>query len=362
MTADYDVIVVGAGPAGLAAGLSLVRARRRTLLIDSNRPRNAATLHSHGFLTRDGASPLELRRLGREEFESYPGAEFHTGLVTAVTPIEVPSNEATAANPSPGVAISAATPGAAMPGAASPDGIGDNTAAIPGQWGVVDLSDGAPRFRVTTRGLRGASGRDVTARTVVISTGLIEVLPALPSIRAWYGTNLHSCIDCDGYEKADAALALVGESSDLAERAVLISQWTTDLIVFTNGIGTVSDVEEARLLVRGIRVDRRRIVDIVGERGAMTGIELEGGEIVAREGGFVRPAWTPAIDYLAAFASNLHTDAAGLVYVDEHGRTSIPGLYAAGDSTPPGPEQLMVAAGSGAHAAAMLNRDLLGPL
>jgi len=322
MTAQYDVVIVGAGPAGLAAGLSLVRARRRTLLIDSNRPRNAATLHSHGFITRDGVSPLELRRIGREEFESYPAAEFHTGLVKAVTPIAVAADDSE----------------------------------------VVDLSDGAPRFRVTTRGLRGAPNLDVTARTVVIATGLIETLPALPSIRAWYGTNLHSCIDCDGYEKADAALALVGESNDLAERAVLISQWTDDLIVFTNGIGEVTDADEARLLVRGIRVDRRRLVDIVGERGAMTGIELEDGEIVARDGGFVRPLWTPAIDYLAPLIAELQTDATGLVHVDEHGRTSIPGLYAAGDSTPPGPEQLMVAAGSGAHAAAMLNRDLLGPL
>ncbi|MGO4106014.1 NAD(P)/FAD-dependent oxidoreductase [Leifsonia sp. YAF41] len=333
MTAQYDVVIVGAGPAGLAAGLSLVRARRRTLLIDSNRPRNAATLHSHGFITRDGASPLELRRLGREEFEAYPAAEFHSGLVRSVTLLDV-DREGEA---------------------------GQGSAAAVGAWDSVDLSNGQPRFRITTRGLRGAPNLDVTARTVVIATGLTETLPALPSIRAWYGTNLHSCIDCDGYEKADAALALVGESNDLAERAVLISQWTNDLMVFTNGIGEVSDADEARLLGRGIRVDRRRIVDIVGERGAMTGIELEDGEIVAREAGFVRPHWTPTIDYLEPLITQLHTDDEGLIVVDEHGRTSIPGLYAAGDSTPPGPEQLMVAAGSGAHAAAMLNRDLLGP-
>lgn len=309
--APYDVVVIGAGPAGLAAGLSLVRARRCTLMIDSNRPRHSATLRSHGFITRDGVPPLELRRIGREEYEAYPAAEFHTGLVRSVEQ---------------------------LPG----------TAAV------------HARFTVSTKGMRGEMNRVVTARTVLIATGLTETLPALPSIRAWYGTNLHSCIACDGYEEADRALALIGETDDLAEHALLISQWTDDLIVFTNGLGQVTDAEESGLAARGIRVDRRPLTDVVGERGAMTGIRVADGEFVAREGGFVRPTYTAA----ATFAGALHpaTDAAGLLVVDPQGRTSVPGLYAAGDTTPPGPEQLLVSAGEGARAAVAINRELLGPL
>ncbi|WP_022886527.1 NAD(P)/FAD-dependent oxidoreductase [Glaciibacter superstes] len=307
----YDVVIIGAGPAGLAAGLALVRARRRVLLVDSNRPRNAATLHAHGFITRDGISPLDLRRIGREEIESYPGGEFHSGLARSVSH-------------------------------------------------VAEASGTGGRFTVATRGLRGERAREVRARAVLVATGLTETLPALPSIRAWYGTNLHSCIDCDGYEKSDAALALIGESADLAERALLLSQWSDDLIVFTNGVGEVSDRDEAALLARGIRVDRRRIADVVGDHGAMTGVQLEGGDVVPRTAGFVRPRWTPAIDFLDV--PGLETDAEGLVTVDAGGRTSVPGLYAAGDATPPGPQQLLVAAGSGASAAAVMNRDLIGPL
>lgn len=311
MSEHYDVVVIGAGPAGLAASLSLVRARRTVLLVDSNRPRNSATLHAHGFITRDGISPLELRRLGREEFEGYAGASFHSGLVRAVT--------------------------------------------------AIDDDPAGARFRVVTKGIRGEASRDITTRVVLVATGLTETLPALPSIRAWYGTNLHSCIDCDGYEKADAALALIGESDDLAERAFLLSQWSRDLIVFTNGAGEVTPDQEDALGRLGIRVDRRRIADIVGEQGAMTGVELEDGDVVEREGGFVRPQWTPAaLVFLGDLA--VATDADGLILVDDHGRTSVPGLYAAGDSIAPGAGQLMAAAGSGARTAAAVNRDLLGSL
>jgi thioredoxin reductase len=146
---------------------------------------------------------------------------------------------------------------------------------------------------------------------------------------------------------------------------VLLSQWTGDLIVFTNGVGTVTEADEAGLAARGIRVDRRPILDIAGDHGAMTGVQLADGDFVPRAGGFVRPHWTPAIDFLdgvMALGVGPATDAAGLVVVDSHGRTTVRGLYAAGDSTPPGAEQLMVAAGSGARTAAAINRDLLGPL
>jgi thioredoxin reductase len=294
--------VIGAGPAGLSAALNLVRARRRTLVIDSNRPRNAATLRSHGFLSRDGIPPLELRKLGREEVESYDEGEFAAGLVTAVR-----------------------------------------------------TSEGG--FDVVTTGIRGAANIVATASAVLIATGLAETLPAIPSIRAYYGTQLHSCVECDGYEKRGEALALIGESDDLALRALELRQWTDDLVVFTCGVGAISDAEEATLFARGVRVERRPIEDIEGERATMTGIRLADGDFVERDGGFVRPAWTPALGF--AEGLDLGRDADGFVVVDGSGRTSVTGVYAAGESTAPGPQQLIIAAGSGAATAAAINRDLL---
>ncbi|MCS5716295.1 NAD(P)/FAD-dependent oxidoreductase [Herbiconiux sp. CPCC 205716] len=314
----YEVIVIGGGPAGLSVGLNLVRARRRVLILDSNRPRHSATLISHGFITRDGVSPLELRALGREEFAGYPTAEFHQGLVTTITP---------------GAAADSAT-----------------------------ATGGAPLFTVTSRGVRGSADRTVTAPVVVLTHGLAETLPALPSIRAYYGTALHSCLACDLFEKSDQPLALIGESADLAERALLVSQVTDDLIVFTNDApDAVTAAEEAALAARGIAVERRPIDDLEGDRSGLTGVRLADGTVVPRTGGFVRPTWTVPDAHLAEL-TGLERDADGHLVVDALGATSVPGLYAAGDLTPPGPQQLIVAAGAGARTAAAVARRLLGPL
>ncbi|QYH35676.1 NAD(P)/FAD-dependent oxidoreductase [Salinibacterium sp. M195] len=312
---DWDVVIVGGGPAGLSAALNLARARRRTLVLDSNRPRNSATFHSHGFLSRDGISPLELRKMGREELEQYPNVAFERTIVEGIEPL---------------VAADFADAVSADEGASAAVGAG---------------------FTVTHRG--GA----VTTRTVLIATGLREVLPKLPMLRAFYGTSIHSCMECDGYEYADKPIALIGHTDDLAERALLLSQWSRDLIVFTQGIGQVSDADEAMLAERGVRVDRREVADVAGDRDGLNGVVLADGETIAREAAFVRPDYETALDYAAGL--QLALDAEGLIVVDAAGRTSTAGAYAIGDATPPGPQQLIVAAGDGAEVAAVINRDLL---
>jgi thioredoxin reductase len=293
---SWDVVVVGAGPAGLSAALNLARSRRRTLLLDSNRPRNAATFAAHGYLSRDGISPLELRALGRDELTRYADAEFRKSVVTGVARV--------------------------------PEG-----------------------FLVTD-----ARGQTL-ARTVLIASGLKETFPALPSIRAFYGTSIHSCIACDAYGYLDRPIALIGETDDLVERALLLSQWSRDLIVFTNGVASIPAAGEARLAGRGIRVDRRPVEDVVGDHAGLSGIRLTDGEIVPRAAAFVRPRWSTGLDYVDGLG--LAVDADGLVLTDADGRASVAGVYAAGDATPPGPQQLIVAAGAGARAADAINRDLV---
>lgn len=297
-----DVVVIGAGPAGLSAALNLVRAKRTVLLLDANRPRNAATLRSHGFITRDGISPLELRKLGRDEVAGYPEATVTQAVVDRV-------------------------------------------------W----QADGAWNVHGTWRGAEVSA----TARAVVIATGLRESFPALPSLRAFYGTDVHSCVECDGYGKAGRPLAFIGETDDVVDRALLVGSWSDDLIVFTNGVAPVTDAGRARLDAAGIRVDERPLADLEGDRTGMTGVRLADGDVVSRSGAFVRPEWHADLDWVDAA---LDRDAQGFVRVDRLGRSNLPGLYAVGDVTPPGPEQLIVAAGHGASTAAAVHRDLVGGL
>lgn len=302
-----DALILGGGPAGLSAALNLARARATVRVVDAGRPRNAATLRSHGFLTRDGISPLELRKLARAEIAVYPTVQVldRTNVVTL-----------------------------------SDDDAGDGM-----------------RFRATLQSHRAGGPTVVSARSVLIATGLRETLPAIPSLRGFYGMTLFSCAACDAWELQDRPLALIGETPDLPARARLIARWTDDLTVFTNGADVVDTVEEAELAASGIVVERRRIDDLEGDRGAVSAVRLSDGSRVRIDGGFIRPQWHPALDFLEIAVDR---DAEGHLLVDRSGRTSVPGLYGAGDAAAPGPQQLIVAAGQGARAAAVLIHDLVG--
>lgn len=299
---DYDVLVVGGGPAGLSAALNLGRSMARVLVVDADRPRNAATLNSHGFLTRDGVPPFELRRIAREELAAYPGVEIRSR-------VRVGSLSASDAGFSAGIGRSAPT-------------------------------------------------ETVSARSVLLATGLRETLPDVPNLRGFYGMSLFSCAACDAWELRGRSLALIGESADLAERARLIAHWTPQLTVFTHGSDAVTTPEEAELASAGVTVVRSPIVELVGDRGRIEAVRVTEGVTHAVDGGFVRPQWDAELSFLSGI--DPERDAAGHVVTDRSGRTSVPGLYAAGDVAAPGPQQLIVAAGAGARVAAVITHDAIG--
>ncbi|QYK69071.1 MULTISPECIES: NAD(P)/FAD-dependent oxidoreductase [Paenibacillus] len=292
----YDCAIIGGGPAGLNAALVLGRARRSVALIDNNRPRNAVTHASHGFITRDGVTPAEFRRVAYEEVLRYPSVH-HL------------------------------------------------------QTEVVSIMKKESGFEVLD-----SSGLRVQARKLILATGVKETFPEIEGFYPLYGKSLFNCPYCDGWELRDQPLVLVSESAAIFHTAKLLLNWSKDLIVCTNGHASLSDEQKERLQSKGIVVMEQPVSAFIGHNGQLEHVRFTDGTQVPRVGGFVTPQFVQS----APFGEHLgceRTESGG-IKTDEAGRTSIPGIYAAGDSSYFMPSQLIFAAADGSRTAASVNMDL----
>lgn len=291
----YDVVIVGGGPAGFAAALQLGRGRRRVLLCEAGPPRNAAAVHMHGFVTRDGTPPETFRAIAREQLAPYDTVELRQARVEH----------------------------------------------IDGERG---------RFRVAT-----AAG-EVLARRVLLTTGVIDLLPDTPGYRELWGKAIFQCPYCHGWEVRDRAFGFLAPSAAWLEWALLLQGWSRDLVVFTDGRFAVPPELRARLEGAGISIEERAVRALVPTPGgeALAAVELADGVRVAREVLFARP---PQRQTDLVLRAELRLDDDGFVVVDGHAQTSRPGIYAAGDLTTK-VHGAQVAAGAGAFAAYMLNHEL----
>jgi thioredoxin reductase len=288
----YDVVVIGGGAAGLSAALVLGRARRRVAVIDAGSPRNAPAAHMQGFLSRDGMPPSDFLAAARAEVMGY---------------------------------------------------------------GVEVLAD---RVLGIDRGflVRLAGGAAVTARRILLATGVSDGLPDLPGVRERWGRDLLHCPYCHGWEVRDQPLGVLGSHPGAVQHAQLVRQWSDDVVFFVHTLA-VSAVERAQLEVRGIRVVDGEVARLVVDADRLTGVELVGGRVIPRTAVFVRPDNVPHADGLVADLG-CERDAAGFVTVDATGRTSTPGVWAAGNVVDPR-AQVITSAGAGSAAAIAMNADLV---
>ena len=288
----YDVVVVGGGAAGLSAALVLGRARRRVAVVDAGEPRNAPAAHMHGFLSRDGMPPAELLAAGRAEVAGY-GVEVIDDRVVGVD----------------------------------------------------------PGFSV-----RLASGGVLSARRVLVATGLRDELPEIAGFRDRWGRDALHCPYCHGWEVRDEPLGVLGTSPAAVDHAQLVRQWSEDVIFFAHR-HRLTAAERLRLEARGIEVVEGEVARLVVEEDRLTGVELADGRVVARSAVFIRPANRPHADGLLG-GLGCEVDDDGFVVVDAGGRTTVPGVWAAGNVVDPR-AQVITAAGAGSAAAIAINADLV---
>ncbi|MCR8658878.1 NAD(P)/FAD-dependent oxidoreductase [Paenibacillus endoradicis] len=288
--------IIGGGPAGLNAALLLARSRHKVYLFDNAKPRNAVTEAMHGFITREGISPLKFRKLAQQELEQFKHVKQYQSTITEIKR----SNNGT--------------------------------------------------FTITT-----SSGKKLQVNKVLLATGLQESLPSIRNISRYYGRSVFSCPYCDGYELRDRALAVFTEASNVVSLAATLQQWSKRIFVFTNGKYKLTNSEKELLKAMDIAIYEQPIVQLVGQKGQLQGILLKDGSKVNCTGGFVSTYWRHAGTLASELGCRL-TDQGG-IWQDGKGRTSVQGVYVAGDMAHISPAQAVIAAGDGVKAAISMNQD-----
>jgi thioredoxin reductase len=291
----YDVIIVGAGPAGLSAALILGRSRRRVLVCDTGRPRNAASRAMHGFLSRDGMPPAEFLRIAREQMQQYTTVEMRD--------VEVISAECV---------------------------------------------DG--RFHVTLQ-----DGVRLAARKLLIATGVVDNLPSIPGVRELYGQSVFHCPYCDGWEVRNQPLAVYGRGARGLGLSLELTGWSRDVVLCTDGPPELEADEIARLTRNGIAVRDEPVVGLEGRDG-LERVVFERGEPLLRRALFFTTGQTQQSELARALGCTINDK--GTVHTGKYETTHLSGLYVAGDASR-AVQWVVVAAAEGAEAAFAINSDLL---
>lgn len=290
----YDVVIIGGGPAGLSAALTLGRGRKRVLVCDAGERRNAAARHIHGFVTRDGTPPSEFRRIGREQLGAYPNV--------AVTDARVQD--------------------------------------VQGERGAFEVHLPSER---------------VAARRVLLCTGMIDEVPEIEGFRELWGQSIFQCPYCHGWEVQDQRFGYLAASPDALGFAVFLRGWSSDVVAFTDGRFEVPDEAAARLASARVQLEQRPLARLVAEGGRLHHIELTDGATLPRDVLFAHPRQRQ-VELVTRLGLSLTP--AGYVQIhDLHRETSTPGIYAGGDLTTQ-QQSALLAAASGMQAAAMLNHAL----
>jgi thioredoxin reductase len=301
MNENYEVVVVGGGAAGLAGALALARSRRSVLVVDAGEPRNAPAPHVHNFLTRDGTPPAQIYAAGRDEVTRY-GGHIETGRVTA-------------------------------------------------------LNRDRERFTVQI------GDRAVTARRLLIATGLRDELPAVPGLEERWGIDVVHCPYCHGWEVRDQQIGILATGPGAVHQALLFRQLSAHVTVLAHTAPKLTDEQREQFAALGIAVIEGTVVQVEAGGEGLTGVMLADGTRVPLEALVVAPRMTANAELLAPLGLypvevTMGEQVIGTqIKADPSGATSAPGVWVAGNLASI-QAQVITSAAAGLTAGAAINADL----
>lgn len=284
----YDVIIIGGGPAGLSAALNFGRGLKTALVIDAGEPRNRVTEESHGYLTQDGVSPGEFRKAAEKDALKYEGI------------------------------------------------------SIERDW-VTNIEKADNHFIVTT------SNGQYTSRQVLLAAGIRERSPEIKNFEQFYGTSVFYCPWCDGYELRGRRLAVMVNEDSINHMPMLISNWSSELLICTNGTSKISEETKELFDSKGFKFNEAVITKLTGTDGNVESIAFEDGTAEKIEGMIAMMEWDTQFSFLNSL--DLNRGKKGEIETDQFGATSVSGLYTAGETKTNFAGQLINAAANGGDVA-----------
>lgn len=292
----FDVIIIGGSYSGLSAAMALGRSLREVLIIDSGDPCNKQTPHSHNFITQDGSTPSEIALIAKEQVMKYETITFISGI--------------------------------AVSGGKDKD-----------------------RFKVNL-----LSGEYFYARKLLFATGMKDIFPDIPGFAECWGISVLHCPYCHGYEVRNEPIGVIGNGDMGFDFAKLISNWTHNLTLYTNGRAELSKDQAAKLETHKIAISEKVIRSLKQREGYIQYVEFSDGsrdmpKTIFGRGGLKQHC---AIPKMLGCEFTEH----GFIKTDDFQRTSIPGIYAAGDNSN-GFRAISIAVAAGTMAGAVINKDLL---
>lgn len=267
----FDVIIIGGSYSGLAAGMALGRALKQVLVIDSNKPCNKQTPYSHNFITQDGETPAAIAALAKQQVEKYSTVTFFNGLATK--------------------------------GLKTKKG-----------------------FEIQT-----ATGEIFSAKKLIFATGIKDILPAMEGYAESWGISVLHCPYCHGYEIRNEKTGILGNGDYGFEFSVLISNWTKDLTLFTNGKSTLTKEQTVKLTGHNIRINETAIEKLGHDNGYLQQIIFKDGTVSPIKALYAHNPFEQHCPIPESLGCALTDE--GYIKTDSFQKTSVPGIFACGDNT-----------------------------